>query len=451
MSLFGILKRLDLLCIMKSIIIFAIALSLATLSRAEVPDSTFRKTGFSFGALPAIAFDQDLGFQYGVLTNMYWYGDGSKYPLYNHSLYLEASRNIGGTTLLRAYYDTRTLINNIRLTADITWYDDLTTDFFGFNGYQAKYNSKWTDDGSDQYVSRVFYQYERAMFRLMFNLRGNLSKQSHFYWQGGAVAFNMKQSSVDLSKLRRSVPDVPGLYDKYIDWGIIKPKEADGGFNTYIRAGIGYDSRDNESFPIKGIWTEVLLAYSPSLFSSDNHDYGKLTVYHRQYFKLNSKNLVLAYRLGWQHKLWGDTPFYLLPHWNTSVLTAATSQGLGGSKTLRGIKRNRIIGDGSVMANIELRYVFYRFNVLKQEISLGTNLFADMGMVTQDYKIDKSKVPDEEYYNYFGTEQDALHSSAGIGLKVAMNSNFVVSVDYGKAMDKRDGTSGFYVLMNYLF
>jgi hypothetical protein len=32
-----------------------------------------------------------------------------------------------------------------------------------------------------------------------------------------------------------------------------------------------------------------------------------------------------------------------------------------------------------------------------------------------------------------------------------MNQNFILAVDYGKAADNRDGTSGFYVGLNYLF
>ena len=29
------------------------------------------KTGFGFGALPAVSYDSDLGFQYGALVNLY--------------------------------------------------------------------------------------------------------------------------------------------------------------------------------------------------------------------------------------------------------------------------------------------------------------------------------------------------------------------------------------------
>ena len=38
------------------------------------------KTGWNFGILPSVAYDADYGFQGGVLTNVYYYGDGSQYP-----------------------------------------------------------------------------------------------------------------------------------------------------------------------------------------------------------------------------------------------------------------------------------------------------------------------------------------------------------------------------------
>ena len=41
------------------------------------------KTGWNFGALPAITFSTDLGFQYGVVVNLFDYGDGARYPSYN--------------------------------------------------------------------------------------------------------------------------------------------------------------------------------------------------------------------------------------------------------------------------------------------------------------------------------------------------------------------------------
>ena len=37
------------------------------------------KTGWNFGVLPSIAYDADLGFQGGLLGNVYFYGDGTQY------------------------------------------------------------------------------------------------------------------------------------------------------------------------------------------------------------------------------------------------------------------------------------------------------------------------------------------------------------------------------------
>jgi hypothetical protein len=32
-----------------------------------------------------------------------------------------------------------------------------------------------------------------------------------------------------------------------------------------------------------------------------------------------------------------------------------------------------------------------------------------------------------------------------------MNENFVIAVDYGRALNKQDGKSGMYIGLNYLF
>jgi hypothetical protein len=63
------------------------------------------KKGFSFGAVPAIGFDSDLGFLYGALANFYDYGDGTIYPFYKHSLYIEWTHTTKGGDLNLIRYD----------------------------------------------------------------------------------------------------------------------------------------------------------------------------------------------------------------------------------------------------------------------------------------------------------------------------------------------------------
>ena len=66
--------------------------SLIIFSAFSVKAQSHVKTGWTFGVLPSVAYDADLGFQYGALTNIYYHGDGSHYPEYLHSI-LYSRRN----------------------------------------------------------------------------------------------------------------------------------------------------------------------------------------------------------------------------------------------------------------------------------------------------------------------------------------------------------------------
>jgi len=71
------------------------------------------KTGFSLGGVPVVAFDSDIGFKYGALVNLYWFGDGSRYPLYDHSVYLEWSRTTKGNGINQITYESDKLELNV--------------------------------------------------------------------------------------------------------------------------------------------------------------------------------------------------------------------------------------------------------------------------------------------------------------------------------------------------
>ena len=98
------------------------------------------KTGWNFGILPSVAYDADYGFQGGVLANVYYYGDGSQYPEYIHSLYVEAAYTTKHHGIFRFNYDSKYLIPGYRLTLDATYLPDAMCDFYGYNGYQSKYD-----------------------------------------------------------------------------------------------------------------------------------------------------------------------------------------------------------------------------------------------------------------------------------------------------------------------
>jgi hypothetical protein len=125
---------------------------------------------------------------------------------------------------------------------------------------------------------------------------------------------------------------------------------------------------------------------------------------------------------------------------------------------LRGVLRNRVIGDGFIMGNLELRWKPVYFKFLKQDCYLGISGFYDFGVVTKKIEMPSdlltrfiASYPAESYANYFNPGAEKLHQSAGISIMPVMNNNFVIAVDIGKAFNAQDGNIGFSIGLNYLF
>jgi outer membrane protein assembly factor BamA len=424
------------------------------------------KTGWKFGgALPATTYDSNLGFQYGALVEFFNYGDGSRYPDYFDHTYTEVSHFTKGSGIFRFMYESNHLIPGVHLTSDLSYLPDMATDFYGFNGYESVYNKDWMDDESADYKSRMFYRFQRNQFRFKNDFQGKLSGE-HIKWSAGFAFQDFKVSSVNIDRLNKgkkeplpAVADVPGLYELYRDsLGLISADEADGGWVNTLKAGIAWDSRDNRPNPMKGIWTEMGVEISPKFMGND-WGFSRFYLTHRQYFTLIKNDLAFVYRLGFQTTLTGTVPFFYQSQVITSMLTGATSEGLGGSSTLRGVLRNRVVGDGFFFGNIELRWKPIYFKLFKQDCYLGLSGFYDFGIVTK-----KVKLPDNletttfdntmtkySFSDFFDPGAEKLHQDAGISILPVMNQNFVIAIDIGKAFNTQDGNIGFSIGLNYLF
>ena len=94
---------------MKKIIIATLC-SLATLSLAAQDKAEKIKTGWNFGPLPAVSYNSDLGFQYGALCDIFYFGDGGTYPTYLHKFNVELSHYTMGETIAHLFYDSKYLI-----------------------------------------------------------------------------------------------------------------------------------------------------------------------------------------------------------------------------------------------------------------------------------------------------------------------------------------------------
>jgi len=108
--------------------------------------------------------------------------------------------------------------------------------------------------------------------------------------------------------------------------------------------------------------------------------------------------------------------------------------------------------------NLELRWKFARMRFIRQNFYWGLNGFYDFGMATRkidmESKIAQLNRPEfsgEATNHYFNFGAEKLHSTVGAGLRLAMNYNFILALDYGLTLDDQDGASGIYIGLNYIF
>ncbi|MEI6173681.1 MAG: BamA/TamA family outer membrane protein [Bacteroidota bacterium] len=424
---------------------------------AMLPVKEKKKKGWTWAGLPVVAYDADQGLQLGVLGQVFYYGDGSTYPEYKHTIYAECSWFTKGSAVYQLFYDSKYLIpGKIRVTADLDYLTERALDFYGFNGAEANYISSLTQTGSEDYLSRVFYKQERKMLRIMADFQGPIVGQK-LRWLAGINILDMNTGTVDIARINKGkkeenkLPDTALLYDKYVGYGLIRPEEKDGGTTIYLKTGLVFDTRDNEAAPDKGFWSEIMLLSAPTFLGNNPYAFVKLAITQRQYIPLVKKKLIAAYQLSYQGTIGGTTPFYILPYMYSSYSLTTKPDGLGGARTIRGVLRNRIVGDGVAFGNVELRWKFLKTVLFKQNLYLGLTAFLDGGMVVQDHKIYKNTIPDDQQSFYFKESADHLHLSTGLGLRIAINDNFIIAVDYGVAMSRQDGTSGLYIGIGNIF
>jgi len=130
--------------------------------------------------------------------------------------------------------------------------------------------------------------------------------------------------------------------------------------------------------------------------------------------------------------------------------------------------RNRVLSKGFAFANVEFRFKIIEFKIKKEIFHIGLVPFMDAGMVVQPYKVETQVMEIQKEieelplsateiplfsFNFDKKQLYRPHLSAGLGLKIAMNDNFVLSVDWATAFDKQDNNkwANFYVKIGYMF
>lgn len=450
---------------MKKTILIMLALLLAVGSMAQEKKAKKEKTynekgeiikkGWNFGPLPVVGFDADLGFQYGVTCDIFNYGDGSRYPRYDYKFNVEASRYTKGSGVFRFYSDMPYVVKDTKLFFDVTYFYAKKYEFFGFNGYEA---SSFDPYAGIEGLKSGYHFINRNQFRFVGSMQRPFFDVPNLYWTAGLAYYNTKVTPIDTIKMSDYAGQTT-LYENYVNTGIIKEDEAHGGNTTQLRLGMVYDSRDHNSDPTKGIYAEATLVGAPDLIDRKGYSNLSYTFLWRHYIPVYKDKLTFAYRLGAQNRLAGKTPWYMINNLNTLFFQKMYTEGLGGSVTMRGVNRNGVIGEGFAFANLEMRWRIVGFQFINQNWQVALNPFFDAGMVTQKrgeiemMNADNGGIilHDNTFDSYSG-DKESIHMSAGCGLKLIMNRNLIVSVDLGKALDKRDGEKlKTFIGFNYIF
>ena len=432
---------------MKKLIAILLLASATLVAFAQEEKEKEVKTGWSFGVLPTATYSVDNGFQAGLFGDVYYYGDGSTYPDPLHKISWEGSY-FTHSHRMRFYlaYDSKYLVPGMRINASATYVRDPLYSFWGFNGPASLAN---LDNPYDYWTNKTtdinYFGMSRDMLRILANVQGHIT--DHLNWAAGVNFWNWKLGDMrDNGYKHEGAGDTKYYYNKentlYLDYqklGIIKADEANGGMALELNAGLVFDTRDMEAAPNHGIWAEAYLNGNVL-----QHRYLKACVYFRQYIDIPihipAGDPVFAYRLAWQQTILGETPLYMIQNVPLLVQRNMISEGFGSSNTIRGLRENRILTEGMAWINTELRVKLVNFKLFNQFFYIAVNPFFDAGIITKPYRSAEfaaaqqvnvaTYMPLNKIYDEANLHK--LIYSAGAGLKIAMNQNFIVSADFAK-------------------
>lgn len=409
------------------------------------------KSGLGWGGTPILAYDSDLGLRYGALINLFDYGNGERYPKYLQYAKIKLYNSTKGTSNFSLVFDSDKILRDAKVIMEASYIKDIALNFYGFNGKNSRLINDLTNPDNLLYQNKFFYNHQRKWIRARIDIQKNTSLT------GLRAYFGLTYNKLVIEAIDPEILNIPegisgvipsteSLYQSYVNWGVISEKEALGGMVNHLNAGVIYDTRNNQLNCNQGIWLETYLLYAPGLGANSN--FAKHILTFRQYLNLPKTKMVFAYRVSSQQKLWGKIPFYSLPVYFDSQ---ENKDGLGGAFTLRGIGRNRIASDGFVLGNMELRKKLFSFPLLRLNFDIELSLFADAAFITQEYKANYSKIPDEYRSIIIDDSYQRAYLSYGPGLYIIYNVNNIISINYGYSNDEQLGNRGLYIGSSFLF
>ena len=279
---------------------------------------------------------------------------------------------------------------------------DIRTRYYGL-GNNSKFVKAYTEDEDNpEYRDENYYYYvlkaPRFIFSLLREVEGPVSM---------LVGFGLENTSVN----KRGKPGDPSILDDEGFGGNVVD-----GWTGFVSFTLQWDSRDDVVIARSGTFHEwsyetsrnSLLALHPRF---EDIDFRRHTFTDARYRQLTSR-VNLAHRTVFE-VLEGSVPLYAYGE----IGGSRRIKGLGGSDSLRGFDRQRFTDDVRFFTNSEFRYHISTYRLLKQYLEWHVASFFDTGRVWRDL-------------GRFGLS--GFHATAGAGMRLYWNSDFVVRVDFGR-------------------
>jgi hypothetical protein len=396
----------------------------------DVPSDpeSWERVGFGWGGVPAVNFNSDEGFGFGAVANLYRYnGTSAPYSynlgaqffmtskgIHNHRVEIDALR-VGGTPL--------------RLTARVQLAVTRAANFCGFGfdvtcdpavAEQAADDLALTGDDRDTFTGR-YYKTRFVRPYAFINARYAINPMPHRVEFFGGVRVEWHQPGDFTS----TDPFPDSLYATAFPDG-------ERGFLSVLQAGVMVDNRDNEPAPRRGYWIEGSLRGAAPYWGSNWSYFGVNTTL-RGYLPLTKDERVVGATRVVLDGFVGDAP---VREW-ANPGGSALYELYGSLNAGRGIRARRYLGRARTVLQQEVRWTFVKAKIGSVPVNLTVLGFADVGVVAQDW----SDLGDAFAEPLVGT---------GGGLRIAIDSNFIIRADMGLSA-KEDWSPSLYIDLANLF
>ena len=272
----------------------------------------------SFVPLPAVAYSQETGLEFGVLTLYSFYTDREDTLTRNSSVQGLATYTTKKQVNLKFQTDYWTPQNRYHYFNEIR-YKDFPFSFYGIGNQTLEAN-------------------KQTITQKLFRFAAEAEKKT------GRASYTGITSSFENHRFEYG--------DDFID--VNDPlffRGKDGGKVLYLGLSQIIDSRNNNTYATSGTFIKLNYSYAPDLFGGDNFS-GSLTKLDLRTFKSLNRETVLGFNAAYQTLQGSNTPFYLMPQ-------------LGNDQMMRGYYTGRNRDQNLLAAQAELRYRFHpRFGVV---------------------------------------------------------------------------------------